>query len=229
MAVLALRGHQSRGVLAGLLWPDHPEGRARASLRTALRQLRRQLGTAVEVGRDDVALSESVTVDLDRLRATLDLVEEAPDELDVRGAPALRVLRSPDLLVGWYDDWVLTEREQLRHRRVRALMTLARRGIESGDAASSTEFAHQAVELEPLLESATSLYVRALLLDGDLTAAVAEYQRFRDRLRVELGIAPPDGLTELVRKAMASRSARGTGRLPRAPRVTPAGHARRRR
>jgi DNA-binding SARP family transcriptional activator len=218
LALLAVRGPQSRGVLAGLLWPDHPEERARASLRTSVRNIRQQLGGAVSAGRDHVGLSERVSVDVDAFRATLDRIEREPPASGSGRVSALHVLRAPELLSGWYDEWVAAEREHLRHRRVRALVTLARLSLEDGAPAESIGFAEQAAQLEPLLESAATLHIRALLLDGSLTAALAEYEAFRERLRAELGIAPPRALTELVREARAQRSTRGAGRMsPAAP------------
>ena len=142
------------------------------------------------------------------LRSTLDRIEGAAREVASYPSPALQILRAPDLLVGWYDDWVLAERERLRHRRVRALEALAAVRLEAGRAADSIGFAgERAARLEPLLESAVTLHVRALLLDGDLTAALAEYRAFRERLRAELGVTPPPALTDLLREAKALRSA----------------------
>jgi DNA-binding SARP family transcriptional activator len=130
--------------------------------------------------------------------------------------------------VGWYDDWVLTERERLRHRRVRALETLAAVSLDAGRSAESISFAEEAAKLEPLLESAVTLHVRALLHDGDLTAALAEYRAFRQRLDAELGVTPPRALTHLLREAKAQRLAVGEPAATRiVPRIAPARHGRR--
>lgn len=209
LALLGLRGHQSRTVLAGLLWPDSPEARARASLRTSLMRIRQRLGAAISVRRDDVGLSEGFTVDVATLRFTLDRIEDDGREVASDPVPALQILREPDLLVGWYDDWVLAERERLRHRRVRALETLALASLDAGRAPESISFAEEAAKLEPLLESAVTLHVRALLHDGDLTAALTEYRAFRQRLDAELGVSPPQALTHLLREAKAQRLAVG--------------------
>ena len=210
LALVGLGGPQSRASLAGLLWPDSPEERSRANLRTSLMRLRRSLGAAVDTRRDIVGLSPSFAVDVGRLRAVLDRVEAGADEAAKEPATVLRVLRSPDLLAGWYDDWVLGERERLRHRRLWALERLSHVCLDAGRAADSVTFAAEAVELEPLLESVVSLHIRALLLDGNLTAALREYHRFRERLRTELGVGPPAALTHLLRSAKAQRTGPGT-------------------
>lgn len=225
LALLALQGRQTRNVLAGLLWPDSPEPRARANLRTSLMRIRQRLGAALCVRRDDVGLAAEFTVDVDTLRSTLDRIEETAREAASDPTAALQILRAPDLLVGWYDDWVLAERERLRHRRIRALETLAVVCLEAGRTAESIGFAEEVAGLEPLLESAATLHVRALLLDGDLTAALAEYRAFRERLRVELGVTPPPALTDLLREAKAQRSAVGPrSGAPLVPGLAPARH-----
>lgn len=204
LALLGLRGPQSRVTAAGLLWPDSREDRARASLRTSLVRIRQELGDAVRTGRDQVGIDGVLSVDVDSLRTTLERVEATPREA-LNSRATLSMLRSPDLLFGWYDEWVLAERERLRHRRVRALVRLAQVSLEVGRAAEAVEFAEEAAELEPLLESAVTLLIRALLQVDDLTAALEVYRGFRDRLRLELGVSPPAALTAALRAAKERR------------------------
>ncbi len=206
VAVLGLRGPQRRGTLAGLLWPESPEDRARSNLRTALLRVRRELDGAVRTEHDEVRLSDAVTVDVTLLRSILDMSESMPDEAATDPVAALRVLRTPDLLLGWYDDWVIEDRESLHQRRFRVLERLARASLDDGRPTDGVDFAVEAVRLEPLVESAAALHIRALLGDGDLSAALREYRRFRDRIRCELGVGPSRTLTELLLRAKAERS-----------------------
>lgn len=206
LALLGLRGPQSRASAAGALWPDSTEDRARANLRTSLVRIRRGLGDVVVARRDEVGLDDSVVVDVHALRGTLDDAEADPQEVATRGAHALRSLRMPELLVGWYDDWVLFDRERLQHRTIRALEELARVSLDGGRSDEAAIFAEEAVALEPLLDSAVTLQVRALLRSGNLSAALQAYRTFRARLQSELRVAPPEQLTALMRSAMAERS-----------------------
>ncbi len=214
LAVLGLRGPQCRAVLAGLLWPESPEDRARSNLRTALLRVRREMDGAVSTVHDEVRLSESVTVDVKLMRSILDMVESVPHEAASDPVAVLRVLRAPDLLSGWDDEWVLEDRESLHQRRFRALERLARASLDDGRPTDSVDFALEAVRLEPLVESAATLHIRALLGDGDLSAALGEYRRFRDRIRNELGVAPSRDLTEMLLRAKAERSGPLAGMLP---------------
>src|SRR5205807_6882859 len=65
LALLALRGRPVKRLLvAGTLWPDVTEGRAYASLRSALSRLYGSVREAVEVSPSDIRLASSVRVDL---------------------------------------------------------------------------------------------------------------------------------------------------------------------
>jgi DNA-binding SARP family transcriptional activator len=218
VAALGLWGPQSRAALAGMLWPESPEDRARSNLRTALLRARRELDGALFTRHDEVRLSEVVSVDVTLLRAILDMVESVPEEAAADPVSALRVLRAPDLLIGWYDEWVVEARDRLHQRRFRALERLARVSLDNGHPTDSVDFAVEAVRLEPLVESAVALHIRALLGDGDLSAALREYRRFRDRIRGELGVGPSRTLTELLLRAKAERSGVGA-ELVRDPRL----------
>ncbi len=214
VAFLGLRGPQSRAALAGMLWPESPEDRARSNLRTALLRVRRELDGAVGTDYDEVRLSEAVTVDVTLLHSILDMAEAVPEEAASDPVSVLRVLRAPDLLLGWYDDWVVADRERLHQRRFRALERLAQTSLDHGRLTDSVDFAVEAVRLEPLVESATALHIRALLGEGDLSAALREYRRFRDRIRDELGVGPSRTLTEMLLRAKAERSAPTAGLVP---------------
>lgn len=68
VALLALRGRQSRAQLAGTLWPDVDEHRAQASLRTAMSALHRRVPGLVDKDNGDVVLSEDVAIDIVQFR-----------------------------------------------------------------------------------------------------------------------------------------------------------------
>ena len=214
-ALLALRGAQSRAAVAGALWPDSTEARARANLRTSLMRLRGVDENLVKSGRIHVTLGTHVTVDVWHLLDCLDQVERARryDGLDMRST--LEILDGGELLPGWYDDWVLFERERLHHRRIRAFESLARHLLDIGDASLAISFAEEALVLEPLLESAATLVIRAHLAAGNHSAAITEFQRYRRLLDGELGIPPSRELIDLVTDATSPRRAGLTGQRAR--------------
>src|SRR3712207_2418443 len=106
-------GLHTRARVAAVFWPDVLDSSARASLRTTLAMLRRDLGEAaggVVAGRDRLGIEDSADVWID--------VQEG-ERLAAQGrhAEALR-LADGDLLTDLDDDWVLEARSAHRDRIV---------------------------------------------------------------------------------------------------------------
>jgi DNA-binding SARP family transcriptional activator len=104
-----------------------------------------------------------------------------------------------DLLPGWYDDWVIFERERIRQRLLHALEVLSRRLAAAGRCAEAVEAAISAVSADPLRESANKVLIEAHLAEGNLVEGRRAYQRYRDTVRRELGVEPGKELASLVR------------------------------
>lgn len=196
VAFLALRGRRSRAYVAGMLWPDTSESRAMTSLRTAVLRSRRAVPGVLETGRTNLALAADLDVDVDRLLRCAADIERAAGCGDA--ADALPTLASADLLPGWYDDWVLFEKQRLQHLRIRALESLAKQQLGLGQVDLALLAAQEAVALEPLRESAHALLLRAHLRAGNRAAAVRAYEDYRQQLRHELGIGPSLELGRLL-------------------------------
>ena len=79
----------------------------------------------------------------------------------------LTLLSGEELLPGWYDDWVLAERESLEQLRLRALDRLARQALDRGDLVLAIDAARSATEIEPHSEAACEVALRAHLARGD--------------------------------------------------------------
>ena len=104
-----------------------------------------------------------------------------------------------DLLPGWYDDWVIFERERIRQRLLHALEALSRRLVEVNRCAEAIDAAISAVSADPLRESANRVLIEAHLAEGNLVEARRTYERYRDSVRRELGVEPGEQMTSLVR------------------------------
>ena len=112
-----------------------------------------------------------------------------------------------ELLPGWYDDWVLLERERIRQLRMHALEHVATRLTAAGRYGDALQVAYAAVGAEPLRESAHRTVVRVHLAEGNLVEALRAYEQFRILLRDDLGIQPSELMVRLVRGLRLSRSA----------------------
>jgi DNA-binding SARP family transcriptional activator len=152
-ALLAVRGTCDRSYVSGVLWPDCSDPHAHGNLRATLSRLhRRNLADVLQSANGVLSLRAEVEVDVYRLLATasavLDGTLRAPDR------STLCELAGDDMLVGWYENWVLRERERLRHLRLHALEKLSAQMLAAGDAKAAVEAALAAVAVEPLRESA---------------------------------------------------------------------------
>jgi DNA-binding SARP family transcriptional activator len=203
VALLALRGSRTRSHVAGTLWPDATEERALSSLRSAVLRTRRAVDGLLEVGRGTLSLGREVHVDVQ------DLCDCAAALMDRPVGDSQRVmstLTSADLLPGWYEDWVLFERERLQHLRLRSLEALALNALDRGCPEDAVAAAQAAVAIEPLRESAHAIAIRAHLVEGNRAAALRQFQGYRARLARELGVAPSPEIVALVSRLGARRS-----------------------
>ena len=209
LALLALehRPH-ARSQLAARFWPDVLDESARTSLRSALAAVRRALGPDADrylvATRERAGLSDDVTTDAAEFERLL-----AADRLD----DAIALWRG-DLLSGLDDDWVLVARDEWRDKAVGVLAALAARAEASGDLAAAIAHARRIVALDPLAEEGQRTLIRLLAAGGDRAAALATYNRYADRLRSELAVAPSPATRALVaelREAEAPQPAPGAG------------------
>jgi DNA-binding SARP family transcriptional activator len=198
LALLALRGPCDRSYVSGVLWPNCSDPHAHGNLRATLSRLHRRSPIHVlQSTGGALMLRAEVDVDVRRLVATasavLNSVLPAPDR------STLRELSGDDLLVGWYEDWVLLDRERLRQLRLHALEALSAQFLGAGDAAAAVEAALATVAVEPLRESAHRAVIRAHLAEGNRVEALRQLGQLRHLLREELGVEPSTLVTDLIR------------------------------
>jgi DNA-binding SARP family transcriptional activator len=197
-ALLAVRGACDRSYLSGVLWPDCSDPHAHGNLRATLSRLhRRNLTAAIRSANGVLSLRDAVEVDVRRLVATASAVLDGT--LWVPDRSTLGTLAGQDLLLGWYEDWVLLERERLRQLRLHALEAMSDRLLAAGDAKAALEAALAAVAVEPLRESAHRAVIRAHLAEGNRAEALRQLHRLRDLLRRELAVDPSDLAGDLFR------------------------------
>jgi DNA-binding SARP family transcriptional activator len=209
IALIALRPGATRTHLAGLLWPDTPEERALSSLRTALWRLRQDRSCPIVTVGDAVRLHPVVDVDVDELVRAATGVNQGADPRPA--APVLAAGRH-DLLPGWYDDWVLLERERLRQLRLHLLDETARAHLRAGEHGAALQAALEAVAAEPLRETPHRLVVETHLAEGNAHEALHAFYVYRDLLRRELQLEPSAAMHELINAILPPVGALGRQR-----------------
>lgn len=214
LALTALNAHRvDRQQMAGCLWPAGSDQRAAGNLRSALWRLKRAGINVIDSDKFSLRLRAGTAVDVSVVSdwaARLIGGSAAQSDLCSVYWPA----DAMDLLPGWYDDWVVFERERIRQRFLHALEALSRHLIEIGRCAEAVDAAISAVGVDPLRESASRTLIEAHLAEGNLIEGRRAYERYRDTVRRELDVEPSQQLTDLVRPAF--RAHRG----PRWPAVT---------
>lgn len=198
LAFLALCGPTHRCVVAGTLWPEVPESQALASLRTGMWRMNRTLPGVI--GAQDMCLAIPTTISIDsreQERFATRVVRRHGDG-DHWIDEGIENLRHGELLPGWYDDWVVFERERLNQLRLHALEHTATLLTRRGDFGTALELALEAVRAEPLRETANAVLMSVYLAEGNVSDAIRHYDTFRERLRRELGFEPSPALGRLV-------------------------------
>jgi len=196
VAHLGLSGRPARAAIAGHLWPDVPEDHAHGSLRSALWRLHKVAPGLVQVCGSSLSLAEGVRVDVRELSDWARRVRDPQCCLDDMPVPDGDL--QGELLPGWYDDWVLLERERLRQLRMHALEMMANRLSAAGRYGDALQAAYGAVRADPLRESAHRAVVRAHLAEGNIAEALRAFEQFRVILADEVGVQPSEQMVRLV-------------------------------
>lgn len=194
LAYLALEGPASRRRLAGLLWPEVDDERARNSLARIISRLRRATHQAIVTGRDVVRIDDDLQVDA----AAVKVAAFAGDWRAV-------VAASGELLPHFdYDDCAEFD-EWLRHERA-TITSLTTRALRSGIAASHADghvqhaltLATALVQLDPLHEDGHRSVIRFTHLTGGRAAALKAFTDLKLMLRRDWDTEPSDETVALA-------------------------------
>jgi DNA-binding SARP family transcriptional activator len=195
LGLLALHDKPAaRSYVAGQLWPDVTENRARGNLRSTIWRL----GLAQQLVGRAACLSLPPSVEIDAVRVSC----LANQVITGRGDPAADVLEvlvmARELLPDWYDEWLLFERERFNQLRLLALDCLTRQLLAKQCVPEATTAALRAVQIEPLRDSSQSLLIECHIAQGNRAGALRQYQSYDRMLRGEMGLQPSAALTGLV-------------------------------
>lgn len=195
-------GRVDRRFAAGSLWPVGNDDRAGGNLRSALWRLRCAGIDLLESDKRGLRLRPGTVVDVSLV---CDWATRLMDGSATQADLCVANWRNDalELLPGWYDDWVIFERERIRQQLLHALEILSRRLVAEGRCAEAVEIAISAVSADPLRESAHRVLIEAYLAEGNLAEVRRAYDRYRAIVRRELGVEPGLELTSLVRVGTA--------------------------
>lgn len=240
LAVEADRSHR-RQTLVGLLWPDNLEEVARHNLRQALFNLRLVLGDHTArppyllITRDAIQFNRESdhSLDLAQFNTYFDAWErtrnlEKEDAIvSVSDLEEMVRLYRGEFLQHFYiedttefEDWIVVQREALRQRVMSALTYLANNAEQHADYEGARRHALRQLELDPWREEVHCQIMRVLALDGQRSAALAQYENCRKVLAAELGVEPSTttrDLYEQIRSGTLKRKEASPSPIPSAP------------
>jgi DNA-binding SARP family transcriptional activator/tetratricopeptide (TPR) repeat protein len=215
VAYLAVtRRRHTRDAIAGLLWPEYNQTRARAALRRTLSSLSRaRVQGWLEADRETIGLNpEGIRVDVDRFQELLagcrthghPETEVCPDCLSPL-SEAVAIYRD-DFMAGFglrdsaaFDDWQFFQSEGLRRELAGALERLARGRGALGEWEPAVAHARRWLALDTLHEPAHRLLMHLYAWSDQRAAALRQYRECVRILGEELGVAPLEETTVLYR------------------------------
>jgi DNA-binding SARP family transcriptional activator/predicted ATPase len=193
------RDAQARDKLAGLLWSDFPDHRARSNLRDTLSFLRRTpLAPYLEIGRRLVCFNSDLPYWMDTAEF-LQVMEQPADvrKSDPSSLEAAIALYQGEFLMGFqlpkaalFEEWVTFQREHMHLLAVEALQQLVEFDIDAGGSEAGISYACRVLTLEPWREKNYRNLMLLLILKGEYHDALKRYEQCRQMLNDELGVDP---------------------------------------
>lgn len=213
LAVEADRPHR-RETLAGLLWPEQDEHRARHSLSQTLFNVRQAIGDPaasppfllITPQTLQFNLSSDHRVDVNTFTTLLrdDPIHPPMTDLTLERLQQALALYRGNFLEGLsvgdsaaFEEWLVLNRERLHRLVEQALRRLTQDYEQLDDYEAALLYAWRWVEVAPWQEDAQCSVMRLLALTGQREAALAQYERCRRLLAEELGIEPAQETTSL--------------------------------
>jgi WD40 repeat protein/basic membrane lipoprotein Med (substrate-binding protein (PBP1-ABC) superfamily)/DNA-binding SARP family transcriptional activator len=190
-----------REKLYGMFWPDSSDENARGYLRSALWRIRKSFdeaeipwGDILDITDIDATLKKDAALQIDADRI---LERGGKDSWTFEQLSEILALYEGELLPGFYDEWVVLERERIHaayEQKMRALLDISlasqlwEEALEWGERWIAQGFAPEAA-YQALMIAHAGL--------GDSSSAVVVYRRCQENLGRELGVEPSDELRAL--------------------------------
>ena len=190
--------------LAAVIWPNEMPPAWGIAISSVISRLRRLLACdalkahSISVlsafGQYQMQLPADTWVDMEAAAEAIDIAEGAlragdPQRAFGPASVALIIAKRPFLSAS-DGDWAAVQRGKLERTLLRALESLSRIWLATGEPNLAVESATQAISVDPFRESSYQLLMQALEATGNRPEAVRTYHHLRQLLSEELGTDP---------------------------------------
>ncbi len=215
LAVEAGRAHR-REALAGLLWPEYPEETAHHNLSQALFNLRKALDDHsakppyLLISREAIQFNRESHYSLDLEQFNADFAAwgksrgQGEGDADLALLEEMAALYQGEFLQGFslkdsaeFEEWILVQRAAAHQRVMQALAALVEAYEKRGDLPAARRGCLRQLELDAWREEAHCGLMRLLALEGQRSAALAQYETCRKMLAEAFGAEPAPQTREL--------------------------------
>ena len=203
----------SREALASLLWGDTSTEKSKKYLRQALWHLHAALNSdngnnseVLMVDHDWLSLNpcSNLWTDVADFERAFSAAEGIPGrQLDSEKALGLKdavTLYNDDLLPGYYQDWILFERERLQNMYLLMLDKLIVYLQFRGEYEVAQGYGATILRYDPARERTHRQLMHLYSLAGDRTSALRQFERCAQALKQELGVKPERKTVELYER-----------------------------
>ena len=181
-----------RESLAGMLWPDTTDTNARSYLRQALWRIRKAF-EAISINCDSYLEITDLSISFNQnsdFWLDANMILKAAKGLSTQEMIENLQHYTGELLPGFYDEWILPERDRFQavyHQRMNLLLD---RLIQAGEWEKAIKWGEQWIRLGYAPEPAFRALMRAYASLGDRGMVNATYQRCEKALEQDLGVSP---------------------------------------
>jgi DNA-binding SARP family transcriptional activator len=179
-----------REKLAGTFWPDTSDDHARKNLRQELWRIRKAI-SAHQSNAQEYLLADEFTLAFNHtIEYWLDVTQIEKPDTDLQSLTANLSLYRGELLPGFYDDWIVLERERIQSLFDTKLEHLLGQLIASERWSAVQEQAERWLALGTAHEPAYRALMLAHGARGDMAKVSSIYQRCIDELDAQFGLDP---------------------------------------
>lgn len=213
----------SRKQIAFLFWPDTSEEQARTNLRNLFHNLKKafpEIDSFLDLEGQAVGWKPdaAIQVDVRQFRAALNAAKSAKDDATrVRHLQEAIEQSRGELLPGFYEDWILTEREELHQLHLNALTQLAKLLEGERQYDEAIEAVNRLIRADALNESAYQNSMRLHALNEDRAGALQVYHTCVTILKRELDLDPSPEIKALHEQLIRAAETPSTKREQEKP------------